>query len=68
MNNNQKYPTPLFSDIFNHFIENDFDITSAQAFYNHYSSKDWKNNENEPISEWKNEIKVWLKKEISTDS
>ena len=62
MNDNQKFTRPLFFEIFNYFIENNYDITLVQTFYNHYSSKNWKNNKNEPITNWKKEADIWVKK------
>lgn len=49
-----------FVDVFTFFIENNFDASDAQKFYNYYMMELNRNSIDNKILDWKLEAKLWV--------
>jgi len=62
-NNKQENSTKQPKDcqaVIDFFIEKNFDLGEADKFYNHYSERDWRTGDDEPIRDWRSVAINWM--------
>ena len=61
-NNSSNFTKPQFNEVFEYFINQEYEIAEAQKFYNYYQSNGWLIGGKSPMVDWNAAANNWMNK------